>query len=247
MDFKEYGPLAMRTAKLMSSLDSTLTHGAMGCMTEAGEVAETVVKSALGGELDRTNLLEELGDGLWFAEYMVQAVGSSLDAIMASEPLSTPREIGVTLTQCELEWLQINTLSYCASSEKIGTLVKAAVCYGKPLDFDALHEAIRNYTLANCQLLFSLGFSLDYVLEANVKKLRKRYHDKYSDAAAIERADKMSESFQEKVTVQSAATYIPTKEDVAAILGNNTDQSFFDRGVELAREAPLGTFPRQKT
>jgi len=185
MNLQQFAPLAMRTAKIMREEDM-IAHGAMGCCTEAGEVAETVCKLMATLTCDRENIREELGDGAWFGIYTACAVGvepEGLDSVLARIQ-RTQSANGVVPVVAYL------TLQYCAAAEKVGTLAKAHRYYDKPLDIEAMRTALSTFFMALDALAGALEFELSEILEANVAKLSKRYPDKYSDAAAIARADK---------------------------------------------------------
>lgn len=69
--------------------------------------------------------------------------------------------------------------------------VKKAMFYGKPLDVENLKEEAGDllWYIAG-PLCRALDISLEELAIANVKKLLKRYPEKYTDECAIERADK---------------------------------------------------------
>lgn len=72
--------------------------------------------------------------------------------------------------------------------------VKKAMFYGKPLDVENIKEEAGDllWYIAG-PLCRALGVTLEELAAANVAKLRKRYPEKYSDAAAVARADKVEE------------------------------------------------------
>lgn len=59
---------------------ANIVHAMLGCVTEAGELAEHV-RDILGGKkpLDRTNLVEELGDLLWYVALGLRELPSSFE------------------------------------------------------------------------------------------------------------------------------------------------------------------------
>lgn len=72
---------AMRTAKEMSE-EADLIHAALGLASEAGEFADAIKKSfAYDKELDVENLVEELGDLLWFVALASKPLGVSLEQV----------------------------------------------------------------------------------------------------------------------------------------------------------------------
>ncbi len=59
-----------------------LLHGAMGMVTEAGEIMDMVKKHVFyGADLDLTNLKEELGDSDWYKGIMCDAVNFTFEEI----------------------------------------------------------------------------------------------------------------------------------------------------------------------
>lgn len=84
MDANEYQRLAMLT--LNPALDSrdVLINGVMGLCGEAGEAIDLVKKHlAQGHPLDREKLALELGDVAWYLAETAQAIGYSLEEILA--------------------------------------------------------------------------------------------------------------------------------------------------------------------
>lgn len=60
-----------------------LLHGAMGLCTEAGELQDTLKKTIFYNHpLDRDNLLEEMGDILWYLAILCSALDTDLEFIM---------------------------------------------------------------------------------------------------------------------------------------------------------------------
>jgi NTP pyrophosphatase (non-canonical NTP hydrolase) len=67
----------------LSTRDEILL-GAIGLCGESGEVAELVKKHAFHGDkLDRTSLITEMGDVLWYLAHLANALDISLDDVAA--------------------------------------------------------------------------------------------------------------------------------------------------------------------
>lgn len=58
-----------------------IIHGIIGKITEAGELAEALLKCFDGQKLDIANLLEEVGDGQWYDAIICQAIGTTFDQV----------------------------------------------------------------------------------------------------------------------------------------------------------------------
>lgn len=80
--FDEYQRAAMRTANKALATDEMILNAAMGMNGEAGEVIDHLKKARFqGGILDRTKLIRETGDLLWYCALMAEALDVSLAEI----------------------------------------------------------------------------------------------------------------------------------------------------------------------
>ena len=78
----EYQKKAMRTASEKSKMD-LLENGVMGLCGEAGECIDVVKKYLYQGhKLDKLKLKDELGDVLWYAAIICEALSITLDDVM---------------------------------------------------------------------------------------------------------------------------------------------------------------------
>ena len=57
-----------------------ILHGVLGIATEAGELVEGILKG--GGNIDKTNMLEEVGDLLWYVAILADALGMGIEEAM---------------------------------------------------------------------------------------------------------------------------------------------------------------------
>lgn len=62
-----------------SPADIDILHGAIGVITEAGEVADFLLKWAEGNPFDKMNVLEETGDLSWYNVRMLRGIGVTRD------------------------------------------------------------------------------------------------------------------------------------------------------------------------
>lgn len=62
-----------------SPADIDVLHGAVGVITEAGEVAEYLLKFLEGNPFDKVNVMEEAGDVSWYVVRSLRGIGLSLD------------------------------------------------------------------------------------------------------------------------------------------------------------------------
>lgn len=176
MNLEQYAPLAMRTAKVLDAKMGAL-HAALGIASDSGELI-TIVKAytVYGRDLDVVHAREELGDCLWFTVY-----AASIFNVHLLETWEAPKPI-LDLSMAALE------LSVTAGY--VSQIVRNFLYYEQ--NGFGLHDRM-NYFLHTLRLTGSfMGVPLmEEAAPANIAKLRLRYPDAYSDAAAIARADKV--------------------------------------------------------
>jgi NTP pyrophosphatase (non-canonical NTP hydrolase) len=82
MNTSEYMSRAMRLASDLGH-EHNMTHAVLGITSEAGEIADQYKKFiAYGKALDRQNMLEEMGDCLWFLTLLAKTMGFTIDQVM---------------------------------------------------------------------------------------------------------------------------------------------------------------------
>lgn len=82
-------------------------------------------------------------------------------------------------------------LGICGEAGELADAVKKHVAYGKALDTDNVLEESGDLLFYAVQLLTMSGHTLEEAMEHNIKKLKDRYPQGYSDQAALARADKL--------------------------------------------------------
>jgi NTP pyrophosphatase (non-canonical NTP hydrolase) len=65
----------------VTGVDPRVLHGVVGIVTEAVELAEALLLAIEGSELDRTNVIEELGDIDWYRAILLDAIGASEEEV----------------------------------------------------------------------------------------------------------------------------------------------------------------------
>lgn len=190
MKLKDYQKLAIRTAKLFDELKDNLIHAALGISSEAGELAETIVSAWMQLPFNVENIPEELGDACWYAAYLCHVMGWEFEDMLV-EP-GDASEMSITLASAVIGRNPVAlTLVLNQHAGNVTSVVKAHAIYGKELDHDLLKRELALYvtTVSLLSDIHDIPFER-VTLAGNIAKLQKRYPDKYSDTAAIERADK---------------------------------------------------------
>jgi len=92
MDTKKYKELVLRTeAKDFDAISSRLKdkralrllHGSCGIATEAGELLDALKKHIFyGREIDTVNIVEEIGDLMWYSAIILDELGVAFEDVM---------------------------------------------------------------------------------------------------------------------------------------------------------------------
>ena len=183
MKFADYIPLATRTCKLLPFADH-INHMGLGIVGEMGEIVDQLKKAYIYGKaIDQVNIVEEVGDVAWYVAGVAQFY-PNLHSFIESDELKNSinheklAEAKSKITRTAL----LNTMSAANLVVDMGILADEA---GEPSDEG--EEVAKTL----CMFLFAtavlLEVDLSQVYEVNIAKLAKRYGDKYSDYAAINR------------------------------------------------------------
>lgn len=173
MTLDRYAPLAMRTAQDRGSLYLNLWHGACGMLTELGEVADAYKKHEIYGKpLDKTNVLEELGDLMWYVALYAKYGEYTLTAVPNMGPITEDSAFKLSAEHfLLLNFVPVIGVTYMAASE--------SMLYGQDMDLSfersEVQEAIGSAICTVEAFAKLLGSTLAEVLQMNINKLEKRY------------------------------------------------------------------------
>lgn len=147
-----------------------LLHAAMGLCTESAELIET------DGDQHE---IEELGDVCWYLALGFDALGADFDN---APILDEDKFLEAVRGEHSLDSLVLY-------STDLLDLVKKQIFYGRVIDNErAINTLVMLKNIIHYGLLFADGgITLQDVIDANVKKLRARFPDKFSEDAANNR------------------------------------------------------------
>lgn len=142
-------------------MNYTLEHSAHGLVTEVGEIVDTFKRCKYYGvELDVKNLVEEIGDVLWYVSLGYYALGEIIPELSPSLRPTVENNIK-TLVRRASDIFYFNHEIYRE-------------------DFDYLLSEVLG-------LCLHLEINIEECAEANINKLLKRYPDKFTQELAINR------------------------------------------------------------
>lgn len=175
--------------RLQDPRNVRLLHASAGLSSEIAELFELSEDSWNGADtkIDRVNLMEECGDLLWY-------IGIACDALDCTEEVTSQKsEYGIKGNFMRHDD-DLNDCLYKAaarlanrSGEFADLAIKKAVFYGKPFNALPLVSLLTDMHLSIELLLQQAGYELTDARERNIAKLKARYGEKFSEAAALER------------------------------------------------------------
>jgi hypothetical protein len=182
MNFEQYRPLALRTAKRFPDIQREVEHVALGLITEIGEFVTEVKRIVIYGKpmepSMREHMIEEISDAEWYVPLALEVL--NIDLLPEGEyPIAELERYGTDLTGLSL------MLSAMAGSISLTVLLRET--------HENVYELRKTLTLIVATIHrvgAVLGISHEELRAYNIAKLRQRYPDKYSDVAAEARADK---------------------------------------------------------
>lgn len=168
-----YSEFVQSRVKWFPTVQENLLHATIGLI---GEVVE------LSFYVDAGNFIEEHGDLEFYLQHLNLTINTNNIAVKPTE-----------VNRIEAQALEKDPMGKILfHTGELLDLAKKAWVYNKPVEsLDWNHHTVR-VNLCLHFLATSHGFTQDASREANMAKLRKRYPDGYSDAAAQARADKTS-------------------------------------------------------
>jgi len=196
MNAKEYVNLAVRTndisaatnavraARFAENFPTQLWHAGL-VITEIAELFEFIDKSRAGGGIDEVNLLEEVGDVLWYLAVADAALHQN-GKVLVYNRASKPKRIidkAQLLGSIESHLKEMVVLS----GRFIDLYSKKYILYGKPYDPENLLGLLHGINQHAGDILAESGFDIGQARMANINKLKKRYPDGFTEDKAMKR------------------------------------------------------------
>lgn len=184
--FDNYQALALRTEKPLPTAVARLNHAKLGLITEVGEIATEVKRMVIYGKpLDaerRDHIAEEIGDVLWYLAIASDALGLSI--FRDNFPHLVPVVGGVDMLadlEHALTNLAITSGRFAHSAQSLAL--------EEPVQTD-MQQDLLLLSLELVGIAHLIDVDLECIAADNIRKLRERFPDAYSNEAAEARADK---------------------------------------------------------
>lgn len=157
-----------------------ILHGSIGLSTEVGELYDALASAKnKPSKLDKDNMLEEIGDLLWYFALLVDTCKGFID----------PKIFDITAPKNTKRRPKFKRLlrSLSRSSALMLDITKKIVFYNRKVSNDDILRAlawIADDILGLCECF---GLDPEKVMYANIAKLAERFGEKFSEAAANNR------------------------------------------------------------
>ena len=188
MKIEEYQSLAMRTSP---EGHDRLLNGCLGLIGETGEIVDLVKKwkfqSGDHAEFPKEKLIEECGDALWYCAELATGLDDSLAALycMAEDEFDDMRELNesapVELTAGRLACIASKPFLIWERPKTEDLKWKAVIQAEIKAGIVGMVTMLRDFLEIHC------ASSLEYAMDTNIAKLRKRYPDGFDPERSIHR------------------------------------------------------------
>lgn len=169
MRLHDYQKLALRTApefkeRLLSAKKDALVHCVLGLTGEVSEILED--------QGNFTNVVQEVGDNLWYISLGLFAINIDLEDIKYADSLALIEDAHQDLS------IQVGIIADC---------IKRNIYYDTELNTSKFLKAIEAIIACLFIILDEDEDVFEDALEKNIEKLKMRYPGKYSHEQAINR------------------------------------------------------------
>jgi hypothetical protein len=163
-----------------------LLHAGLGLSSELAELEAAMNKP----ELDLINISEEAGDLYWYCAVAVNTLGFDHDGISVFE-LDRPSNETLKETISTSVW----------AVGEFNDLLKKHLFYGRELNMEKMSKTLRQLCMAVSGICVACGKTPAQVRETNINKLRARFGEKFTEAAALNRNLEVERKILEGETV----------------------------------------------
>ncbi|MBW8002643.1 MAG: hypothetical protein FVQ80_11580 [Planctomycetes bacterium] len=177
----------------MAEVDPRIFHGAIGLVTESGELVEIVhdsmfvFQSNIVGAprnrkaVDRLNVVEEIGDTLWYIALLVDALDITFKQLVDIDRIPPLNNVPKQLV------FQFGIQQVHISSCILMDILKCQIYYNRAFDRERFIQNLSDAVVGIGLVAGGIGTTIEVCTLVNKAKLENRYRDEYTDKQANER------------------------------------------------------------
>lgn len=202
MDYQQYIEDCLTTEspysfELPNGVTPRLLHGAIGLVTETAELLDSLKKTIFYGKpLDKVNIIEELGDILWYLSLVLKDRGITYDQLLENIALDTENPIQ-QLIERHPQIGQVSGAVFwaCNRMSLRSQLMLEEVNNSISFQYPTLNSKLTEIK-TGCGIILSgviilaeiFDSSIEEVMAININKLKFRYpDDRFTSNCAINR------------------------------------------------------------
>lgn len=175
---RDFAPLKERFSQ---TRNIRLLHGAIGLASELSEIQQ----ATFAEELDPTNIKEEIGDVYWYMGVIVNELELDAEELLGHK--NGVRKGFYNENDDIRKYFEQSAQAMTISVGNLIDVLKKTLMYGKELNTKGIEQEIRTLAFETEYILNLFGATPDQARERNIEKLRARYGEKFTEAAALER------------------------------------------------------------
>jgi hypothetical protein len=156
-----------------------LMHVSLGLSSELAELRAQVDEAQTTGLIDYVNLVEEAGDLAWYTAVAINA--------LELEPIQVWPDTGLNKFHHSVHKISADIDQLVIEIGEFNDILKKYFLYGKDIHMGAAENKITNIAHFISQLAIHSGSDISTVMDINIKKLKARYGDKFTETAALKR------------------------------------------------------------
>ena len=158
-----------------------LLHAGLGLSSELAELADAI--AGAGNDIDWVNIAEESSDLAWYVAIAVNTLGFDHDEISSQEDLAND----TLMEKYSMSVLQGALYAAVWATGEFNDQIKKHLFYGRTFDREKVKKTLQQLCMAISGLCVVSGTTIGEARATNIAKLRARYGDKFSEAAALNR------------------------------------------------------------
>lgn len=159
-----------------------LLHAGLGLSSELAELTDAYA-SPKNVNIDWVNIAEESADLLWYCAVAINALGFNHDEVSSLESEASEPLVQKHSTLC----LKAALLAAVCATGEYNDLLKKHLFYGRELNVEKMKRVLQALCLAVSGLCFISGTTIGEARQTNINKLKARYGEKFTEAAALNR------------------------------------------------------------
>jgi NTP pyrophosphatase (non-canonical NTP hydrolase) len=178
---KEFTPIHDRINDRMIRI----LHAGLGMSSELSELTDAAYSATKENEVDWVNVSEESADILWYCSIGVNSLGFDQDEISSFETDPLPASFRSPVHDTTILTAAIAAIT-CSVGE-FNDQIKKHMFYGRKLNKEKMKQSLQQICMGISGICIVSGTTISDARQTNINKLKARYGEKFSEAAALNR------------------------------------------------------------